>query len=150
MRARREPLWGQFLIREGFSARALHRGLGLRLLRDIQKGIDAKRFSVADPLMSFLSVSGALLTSIAAELQFAASLKELGFDSNNLPERAAGILLQTLGLGRAEADRIARRPLLAADLETADGPNVPVAPTFRSGQSGASRRKRSKGRVPTA
>jgi AcrR family transcriptional regulator len=150
LRARREPVWGQFLIREGFSARALQGGLGMRLFRDVQKGIAAKRFSVADPLMSFMSVSGTILFSIAAELQFAVALKELGFNSDNLPERAAEILLQTLGLSRAEADRIARRPLPAADSGTADGPNVPVAPTLRSGRSGASRSKRSKGRVLTA
>jgi AcrR family transcriptional regulator len=39
LRARREPVWGQFLVREGFSAKALQRGLGQRLLRDIEKGI---------------------------------------------------------------------------------------------------------------
>lgn len=33
MRARREPVWGHFLIREGFSARVLTLGLGQRLLR---------------------------------------------------------------------------------------------------------------------
>jgi AcrR family transcriptional regulator len=115
LRARREPVWGQFLIREGFSARALQRGLGVRLLRDVQKGIATKRFAVADPLMSFMSVSGTILFSIAAEVQFTAPLKELGFKSDNLPERAAEILLQTLGLSRAEAERIARRPLPAAD-----------------------------------
>jgi AcrR family transcriptional regulator len=118
LRAQREPVWGRFLIREGFSMRALHRGLGLRLLRDVQKGIAAKRFSVADPMMSFISVSGTLLTSITAELQFASpvggqvlTLQELGFNGDRLPERAAAILLQILGLGRAEADRIAHRPL---------------------------------------
>ena len=39
MRARREPVWGHFLIREGFSARVLTLGLGQRLLRDIERGI---------------------------------------------------------------------------------------------------------------
>ena len=39
MRALREPLWGQFLVREGFSAGSIDRGLGRRLLRDIRKGI---------------------------------------------------------------------------------------------------------------
>src|SRR5581483_6359120 len=49
MRAHREPLWGQFLVREGFSSRMLDRGLGKRLLRDVQRGIVAKRFAVVDP-----------------------------------------------------------------------------------------------------
>src|ERR1700680_1016985 len=51
MRALREPVWGQFLVREGFSARPVDHGLGRRLLRDIRKGIAAKRLTVADPLL---------------------------------------------------------------------------------------------------
>jgi hypothetical protein len=116
LRARREPVWAKFLVREGFSARALHHGLGLRLFRDIRKGIAAKRFAVVDPLISFLSAGGTVLGSMAIELQLgtllqAAALKELGFSADRLPERAATVLLQTLKLGRAEADRIANRPL---------------------------------------
>jgi AcrR family transcriptional regulator len=151
LHAQREPVWGQFLIREGFSARALQGGLGMRLLRDVQKGIAAKRFVVADPLMSFMSVGGTVLFSIAAELQFAATLKELGFQSDNLPERTAQILLQTLGLGRAEAERIAGRPLPAADPPTtADGSGAPQPAKLRSAPSVTGAHKRSKRRVPTA
>jgi len=151
LRARREPLWGQFLIREGFSARALQRGLGNRLLRDVQKGIAANRFSVADPLMSFVSVGGIVLGSIATEMQFgsrhglqAAPLKELGFSRDNLPERAAAVVLQTLGLGRAEADRIAHWPLpLVESRTTVDGRGLRQLPaTIRSAHPGASRSKR--------
>jgi AcrR family transcriptional regulator len=148
LHAQREPLWGQFLIREGFSARALQHGLGMRLLRDVQQGIADKRFAVADPLMSFMSVSGTILFSIAAEVQFAATLKELGFNSDNLPERAAEILLQTLGLGRAEAERIARRPLPdAAPRAAADEPGAPQSAKLHSAASGTRGRKRSKKRV---
>jgi AcrR family transcriptional regulator len=145
LRARREPIWGQFLIREGFSVRALHRGLGTRLLRDLQKGIAAKRFSVADPLMSFLSVSGTVLSSIAAELQFAGTLKELGFSRDNLPDRLAATLLQTLGLARSEADKIAHRPLPTVEWQSpADAlEERHVSEPIRSAQPGASRGKRS-------
>jgi AcrR family transcriptional regulator len=122
LRARREPIWGQFLIREGISVRALHRGLGLRLLRDVQRGIAAKRFTVADPLMSFITVRGTVLGSIGAEIQFAfpsgpqvPTMKELGFNSDHLSERAAASVLQTLGLSRAEAEKIASRPLVAVE-----------------------------------
>ncbi|ARL05078.1 TetR family transcriptional regulator [Burkholderia pseudomallei] len=118
LRARREPVWGQFLIREGFSSRALSRGLGQRLLRDIGKGVATKRFIVSDPLMSLVSVGGTVLGAIAAELQFASPaesaavpFKELGFSTDNLPERAAAMVLQALGVERAEADEIAHRPL---------------------------------------
>ncbi|HGL6720722.1 TetR/AcrR family transcriptional regulator [Burkholderia contaminans] len=118
MRARREPVWGHFLIREGFSARVLTLGLGQRLLRDIGRGIAEERFVVADPFIGFLSVGGTVLTAIAAELNFVAPgapaagvLQELGFSGEHFPERTAATLLQTLGLKRAEAEKIANRPL---------------------------------------
>jgi AcrR family transcriptional regulator len=118
VRARHDPVWGRFLIREGFSARTLSRGLGQRLLRDIGNGIAAKRFAVADPFIAFLAVGGTVLSAIAAELNFVAPgapaadvLAELGFDGEHFPERTAAMLLQTLGLKRAEAERIATRPL---------------------------------------
>jgi AcrR family transcriptional regulator len=122
LRARREPVWGQFLIREGFSAGVLQRGLGERLFRDIQKGMAAKRFFIQDPLTSFLAVGGTILASISAEFQFAppsgpqaATLKGLGLDIDGLPERAAATLLRTLGLSPAEADAVALRALPAAE-----------------------------------
>ena len=118
LRARHDPVWGRFLIREGFSARAMSRGLGQRLLRDIGNGIAAKRFVVADPFIGFLAVGGTVLCAIAAELNFVAPgapaagvLKEFGFSGEHFPERTAATLLQTLGLKRAEAEKVAARPL---------------------------------------
>lgn len=118
LRARRNPVWGQFLIREGFSARVLERGLGQRLLRDIQKGVVAKRFTANDPLVTFISVGGTVLASISAELQFgssqgpqAAVVKALGYSGDGLSERVAAAVLKTLGLEQREADTIARRAL---------------------------------------
>jgi hypothetical protein len=43
--------------------------LGPRLLRDIRKGIAAKRLTIADPLMSFVSVPGTTLGAISIGLQ---------------------------------------------------------------------------------
>ncbi|TCK84031.1 TetR/AcrR family transcriptional regulator [Paraburkholderia sp. BL9I2N2] len=118
LRARREPIWGEFLIRESFAARNLNRGLGPRLLRDIRRGIAAKRFVIADPLMSFISAGGMILTAIAVELRFAiagglqaSALRDFGFSGENVPERTAAILLQLMGLPRSEAEEIAHRPL---------------------------------------
>ncbi|KHK60001.1 TetR family transcriptional regulator [Burkholderia sp. A9] len=118
MRAHREPLWGQFLVREGFSSRMLDRGLGQRLLRDVQRGIVAKRFAVADPFVAFLSVGGTVLAAVTAELGIVApgapnadALKALGFSGERLAERVAGALLETLGLKRGEAEKVATRPL---------------------------------------
>ncbi|KVE28733.1 TetR family transcriptional regulator [Burkholderia singularis] len=125
LRARREPVWGQFLIREGLSARALSQGLGQRLLRDVQKGAADGRFDVADPLMSVLSVGGTVLAAIAADLQFAIpsspmahGFGTLGFGNEDFPERTASVLLQTLGLSRVEAQEIAHRPLPAVSIST--------------------------------
>ncbi|MGU7774818.1 TetR/AcrR family transcriptional regulator [Burkholderia sp. MR1-5-21] len=118
LRARREPVWGQFLIREGLSARVLTHGLGPRLQRDLQKGIAAGRFVVDDPLMSLVSVGGTVLAAIAAELHFstvdasvADMLNAVGYSETHYAERAAAALLQSLGLPRAEAVEIANRPL---------------------------------------
>ena len=118
LRAQREPVWGQFLIREGYSARVLERGLGQRLLRDIQKGIASGRFKREDALMCFLSVGGTVLASISVWLQFhqtdgtrATTIDQLGFNVDDLPQRVAKTLLLTLGLSRLEAEKVAYRPL---------------------------------------
>src|SRR6202022_2367538 len=110
MRALREPVWGQFLVREGFSARSGAHGLGRRLLRAFREGIAAKRLTVADPLLSFVSVAGTTLGAISIGLQSGSlqgqqsvTLKDLGSDLERLPERTAKIALEGLGLGRAEA-----------------------------------------------
>jgi AcrR family transcriptional regulator len=124
MRARREPVWGQLLIREGFSVRALNWGLGQRLLRDSQRGISAKRFVVPDHFMCLISITGIIFAAIAAELHFAVSVtpairlqKASGVGEQNFAERAAAVVLQALGLKRAEAERIAQLPLPAGKPE---------------------------------
>lgn len=122
LRAQREPLWGQFLIKEGLSTRVLSRGLGQRLLRDIQRGIEAKRFRGDDPLMSFTVAGGIVLASITVWLHLSSSnelpatpLPLPAFHTDHLPERAATELLLALGLPRLEAEEIARRPLPPMD-----------------------------------
>jgi hypothetical protein len=69
-----------------------------------------------------------VLATISAELNFVAPgapaadvLEELGFTGEQFPERTAAALLQTLGLKRAEAEKIANRPLPVA--EAADKPD---------------------------
>lgn len=123
LRARREPVWGQFLMREGLSTHVLTRGLGPRLQRDIQKGIAAGRFAVDDPLMSLISIGGTILVAIAAELRFGAidsavpdTMADIGYSDEGFAERVAASMLQTLGLRRAEAIDVAKRPLPAAAL----------------------------------
>ncbi|MCO5413345.1 TetR/AcrR family transcriptional regulator [Ralstonia mojiangensis] len=118
LRARREPVWGQFLIREGFSPRILSRGLGQRLLRDIGRGVAAGRFDAPDPLMSLISVGGTVLAAVAVGVQIDAQtepaatlLNGLADSKSDFPERAASALLRMLGLDHAEAEDIAHRPL---------------------------------------
>lgn len=115
LRARRDPTWARFLLREGQSERALSRGLGQRLLRDVRAGIVRGRFNVPDPAMSVIAVGGGVLGAVAAQLQPSsqqqAALEEMGFTLAELPERAAAVLLHALGLGFAEAQEVARRPL---------------------------------------
>ena len=150
MRALREPVWGQFLVREGFSARSVDNGLGRRLLRDIRNGIAAKRLSVPDPLLTFVSVGGTILGAISVGLQLASSqqpqssiLKELGSNPEGLPERAATKVLEALGLGRAEAQKIANRPLPAPEsAPAADGFGAGPAATKNASVQPATRRKR--------
>ena len=106
VRAKKEPEWGAFLVREGFSMRSVDSGLGRRLLRDIKKGIAAGRFSNGDPFMRFVAVSGTVLASIAA-----ASTDAHRFSTRHFPERCAAMVLQSLGVDPLEANEIARRTL---------------------------------------
>ncbi|MFP3553378.1 TetR/AcrR family transcriptional regulator [Paraburkholderia sp. SIMBA_049] len=124
LRACREPVWGQLLIREGLSARALSRGLGQRLLRDTKRGIAEKRFVVADELMCVISVIGTVLAGIAAELDLSTSSRRavrtrkiLRSKAEKFAENTAAVVLQAFGLARLEAEKIARRPLPAAPQE---------------------------------
>ncbi|WP_371884480.1 TetR/AcrR family transcriptional regulator [Caballeronia sp. S22] len=120
LRAYREPVWGQLLIRESLSPRALSRGLGQRLLRDSERGISERRFVVADRLMCVISVIGTVLAGVSAELQLATlskrtvrARKVLRSREEKFAQRTAAIVLQAFGLTRVEAERIARGPLPA-------------------------------------
>jgi AcrR family transcriptional regulator len=121
-RAAREPLWGRLLIREGLSGSGPTRGLGMRLLRDVQGGMAAGRFKVADPMISYLAVGGAVMAAVSAavELDKAGPAERMaastvGLSSSDLAERIAAVVLRMLGLTQAQSELIARRPLPAAD-----------------------------------
>lgn len=124
LRARREPIWGRFLLREGFSTMAGHHGLGERLLRDIQKGMAANRFFPDDPPMCFIAAGGTVMASLAVVLRWDEVLGRedentplQGLQREDMPERAATAVLRILGLDAAEAAEIASRPL-PRDLES--------------------------------
>ncbi|MBA4285088.1 MAG: TetR family transcriptional regulator [Xanthomonadaceae bacterium] len=119
LRARREPLWGRFLVREGLSARVLARGLGVRLLRDIRNGIAKGRFKIPDPLMSFIAAGASVIGAVAVQVESdgdqQALLRQLGVDPESTPSRAATVLLHGLGLTFEEARLIAEKPLPVVD-----------------------------------
>ena len=123
-RARNDRTWARFLLREGFSAGMLTRGLGVRLLRDIRSGIDAGRFACDDELIALLAIAGTTLAAIATEVQYdgGAALepvmrRRVGLPSPELPARVAAAVLRFLGVPAAEARRIARRPLGELDFD---------------------------------
>lgn len=117
-RAANDPVWGRFLLREGLSADALTRGLGRRLLRDIQNGVASGRFGAADTTMCFLAVGGMVLTAITAQLALlgkadakAKALFAAGNDLGPLDQRTSTMCLQILGLKRDEALAISGQAL---------------------------------------
>lgn len=119
-RARRHPDWGKFLIREGFSERAVSRGLGLRLLRDLDNGMSSGRFVARDLLMQFLSSAGTVLSAMAAQQELAKPdspqsllVRARQLSSDNLGERLAETVLIGLGIDPQEAAEIAYRALPA-------------------------------------
>ena len=114
LRAHAEPLWGRFFLREGFKPSAMTRGLGARLLRDVQRGVAAKRFDTPDVLMAVMLAGGCVMATVAAEGAMpgqGARARQLGLETKDLPNRAAAAILEALGLTRAEAQKLAARPL---------------------------------------
>ena len=115
LRAQAEPVWGGFLLREGFKPASMTRGLGLHLLRDVRRGAYSKRFHVHDVEAATLMVGGTVMAVVAAEVALAtdgaAIAKVAGRRTKDLANRAAVMLLEALGLDRGEAQRIVKRPL---------------------------------------
>ena len=77
----------------------------------------------SEPLMSFASLGGATLGAISLALPVgsqqgrqSATTKQLGSDLEHLPERAAKVAPEALGLGRAEAEKVTYRPLPTMEL----------------------------------
>lgn len=124
-RGRRDRTWALFLLRESLSSRMLTRGLGARLLRDIEQGIGTGRFKVEDALMAFMGLAGSVLAALSIEVQYGEAAdsplppelrRAVSLPSAEFPERAATTMLRFLGMPMAEARRVARKPL--AELET--------------------------------
>jgi hypothetical protein len=115
LRAEREPLWGKLLIRQSYQGDVIARGLGPRLLRDLQRGLESARFSAPDPVMMFIVVGSAILGAINAQTLRAETdstvVGQIRAQLRELDVRTAAAVLRVLGLDHEEADAIARRPL---------------------------------------
>jgi AcrR family transcriptional regulator len=101
--ARTDPDWAWLLVRLDVSHRVMTTALGPRAARDLNAGLAARRFAVADPAVALMGTGGALLTVMRGVLD-----GELGDDADVV--HAEG-MLRLLGVPRDEAAEIARRPL---------------------------------------
>ena len=113
-----DPAWGQILVRQGLSGEALTRGLGQRMIRDIQNGVTQNRFRSDDPLLTLLKVGGLMLTTISLKLNIKSDFstyqgmaERLNMTLEGLDERAVTETLQILGLNEDEAREIATKSL---------------------------------------
>jgi AcrR family transcriptional regulator len=122
-RAAKEPDWGRFLLREGYSGRALSQGLGPRLRRDIRAGVASARLKTFDPALCFAAVGGTILSAVASQVRAprAQRTDELALRGPDIPERTAAMVLAILGLSHEEAKRVATRPLPATRGHSAAG-----------------------------
>jgi AcrR family transcriptional regulator len=84
-------------------------GLARRALRDVEQGIAASRFTLADPIIALSAMGGSLLALL--ELRFARP----DMNGDEAAENMAEMLLRMLGVPINDAREVARRPLPAAD-----------------------------------
>jgi AcrR family transcriptional regulator len=114
-RVEADPVWGGFMVRMGTYLPELGGILGRRLVRALQRGIHSGRFTVADEATTLAVVAGVVFGAMHVRLSQLSpgSFPDLSPDS--LPDDADSLvaqqLLHLLGLPRAEAAEIARRPL---------------------------------------
>lgn len=99
------PAVAQVLVQVGMSYAWAEQGLAARALRDLRRGIDDGRFTIADPRMGLLSTAGCVL----AFLQVALDQPE-EFDESDADDLAE-MLLRMLGMSTRSARAVAHRPL---------------------------------------
>ena len=101
--ARSDPEWAWLLLRMEMPYLVAREVLGDAAMHDLQAGIDAGRFHVANPELALLASGGAMFAVIHAQLN-----GELGEHADS--EHAEGVL-RSFGLPHPEAAEIARRPM---------------------------------------
>jgi len=101
------PAVAQVLVQVGMSYAWAEQGLASRALRDIQRGMDDGRFTIADPRMGLLATAGCVL----AFLQI--SLDRPGEFGDSDADDLAEMLLRMLGMAARSARAVVSRPLPA-------------------------------------
>jgi len=104
-----QPAVAQVLVQVGMSYAWAEDGLAARAFRDIQRGIDDGRFTIADARLGLLSTAGCVL----AFLQLA--LDRPGELSDDDADTLAEMLLRMLGMTARSAAAVAHRPLPTID-----------------------------------
>jgi len=106
-----DPVWGWFVVRLGVAHPALIRILGPRAARDLRKGAESGRFSIADIDVATSCVFGALLSTLH---QVLSTTVQPDIDSV-----FAQTMLCMVGIPADEAEDIASRPLPALSFPAA-------------------------------
>lgn len=101
--AARDPDWGRLLVRLDATHNLIVEALGPFAERDIERGVKAGRFRVANRRMAMIGAGGALLAVMREVLEGRAPK-----DAGRL--HAEGVL-RLLGMAPEEAAEIARRPM---------------------------------------
>jgi AcrR family transcriptional regulator len=103
------PAVAQVLVQVGMSYAWSEQGLAARALRDIRRGIDEGRFTIADPRMGLLSTAGCVLGFLQISLDQPVEFQDT--DADELAE----MLLRMLGMSARSARAVAQRALPQLD-----------------------------------
>jgi AcrR family transcriptional regulator len=98
-----DPTFARLMVRFDPSHRLMVEALGLRALRDIQRGVDAGRFKVESVESALFATGGALVGTLTGIV--------LGALGEGADEAHAAAVLRILGVPRAEAARVASRAM---------------------------------------
>jgi AcrR family transcriptional regulator len=99
------PAVAQVLVQVGMSYAWAEQGLAARALRDLRRGVEDGRFTIADPRMGLLSTAGCVLAFLQVALDQPDEFDES--DADDLAE----MLLRMLGMSTRSARAVAHRPL---------------------------------------
>jgi AcrR family transcriptional regulator len=102
-----QPAVAQILVQAGETFLVSDRGLAPRARRDIQRGLDAGRFTVPSADVALVATAGAVLTYVEVALASPDRFDDTSVDA------LASLLLRMLGLSARSAAAVVRRPLPA-------------------------------------